>query len=418
MRPHIRRLVLVAFILPGALSLVACDGPKGPQGELGPQGVEGAAGQNGEDGVAGSNGADGEDGAPGSDGTDGQDGTSIGDIEGVIMDAETRLAVVGATVTTVPETSAATTDAAGAFAIVDVPIGVYVVTVAATGYGSQSFPGTSVTAGQTATVDIELIVPQETTGAVSGTVTMRSSGDDAVAGAAVALVDGFALAGSDSNQPLEDLAALSPYTATTAADGSYTIENVVPGLYYVHVTPSVDDFDELLPGGDASRTSFAVDSGAVVTTDVELSQRPSSAATYRGSTTCLQCHNGAVAQTDMSGWMETLHSLIHREPGVATTNQDLSGYPNHDAALAFFRDGNARDNTGAGDQYGLRITQAEFPKFPANMNFLLGFDGRYFVVIENSATNVRSMRYYAEFTFGGHGIYKERWVTRVSTDDT
>jgi hypothetical protein len=28
------------------------------------------------------------------------------------------------------------------------------------------------------------------------------------------------------------------------------------------------------------------------------------------------------------------------------------------------------------------------------------------------------MKYYADFTFGGHGVYKERWVTRVSTDHT
>lgn len=413
---------LVCLAIPGVLALGGCEGDKGPRGEQGPPGEDGTAG---DEGPAGADGTDGDDGTPGEDGAEGPagqdgaegaDGINVGTLAGTVVDAETGLAVVGATVSTDPASDSATTDASGAFEIADVVIGVYTVVVSATGYGTQSFPGASVTAGQTFTLDIEIVVPAATTGDVTGRVGIRSEDDDPLVDGTVALVDAFALAASDSAQPLEDLAAVSPYTAQTGANGSYTIEGVTPGRYYIHVVPAVADVDDVLPGGGASRESFEVEAGATVTLDVVVSQRPSPGATFIGSTTCLTCHTGLVAQTDMSGWRETLHSLIHRQPGVATANQDLSGYPNHDLALTFFVDGNSRDNTGAGDGLGLRITQAGFSAFPANMNLILGYDGRYFMIFENSATSVRSMRYYAEFTFGGHGVYKERWVTRVNTD--
>lgn len=405
--------------LPSALALGACEGPEGARGADGLPGEQGAAGDDGADGTDGEDGVAGQDGAEGAagpGGADGEDGVSTGTLSGTIVDAETGLGVVGAAVTTEPASGSVTTDDTGAFSLDDVPVGVYGLIIAATGYGVQVFPGVSVVAGQTATIEIEIEMPAATSGEVAGRVGIRSEDDDPLVGGTVALVDAFVLAASDSDQPLEDLAAVSPYVAETAADGSYLISGVAPGRYYVHVMPAEVDGEEVLPGGDASRESFEVDAGAAVTRNVTVSQRPSSAATYLGSTTCLTCHSGLVAQTDMTGWRETLHSLIHRQPGVATANQDLTGYPNHDRALQYFVDGNPRDNTGSGDGLGLRITQAGFSAFPANMNLILGYDGRYFVIFENAATSVRSTKYYAEFTFGGHGIYKERWVTRVNTD--
>ncbi|MBI4957086.1 MAG: carboxypeptidase regulatory-like domain-containing protein [Myxococcales bacterium] len=389
-----------ALLSVAALAVPACEGPEGPSGLNGAQGLPGDPGQPGQDGV------------DGQIGPTGQDGISIGAVAGTVTDAASGNPVAGATIATIPPSVGASTANDGTFSLAAVPIGVYTLAVTATGFGTQDFGPVSVTAGQTATIDPVLETPVATSGDVAGTVIMRSPNDDPVAGATVALVDAVALAGAVSDQPLEDLAALSPYTTTTAADGSYTIAGVLPGRYFVNVTPAVADVDALLPGGDASRSSVDVTAGDSATVDVTISQRPSSAATFIGSTTCLMCHAAAY-----SSWKETPHALIHRTPGVATANQDLSGYPTHDLANTFFVDGNPRDNTGAGDQLGLRITQAGFSAFPANMNFLLGFDGRYFVIIENPTGNVQSMKYYVEFTFGGHGLYKERWVTRASTND-
>jgi hypothetical protein len=379
------------------LSLLACTGDTGPAGPAGPDGPQGADGVSGPIGPA---------------------GVSVGVLNGLVRNADTQAPIAGASVVVHPIERNAASGADGRFTFPDLPIGVYTLEILATGF--EPGAGTaSVLAGQSVDLTIDLAVPEVTTGIVTGVVRRHAPATEAnreLAGARVVLIDAAALAASAERAPMEALAATSPYAATTDAAGAYTISGVVPGRYFVHAAPKVEDATTVLPGGDASRTSFDVVADTSVAKDLVLSQQPSPAATYLGTSTCLLCHSGATV--DQSNWKHTLHANVYRLPDQVSANQNLSRLPNHDSAHAFFKDGNPRDNTGAGDGLGLVIASAVFTKFPTNYNLILGFDTRYFVQFQNTASGVISGKYYADFTFGGHGVYKERWVTRVSTNGT
>ncbi|NUM52031.1 MAG: carboxypeptidase regulatory-like domain-containing protein [Candidatus Hydrogenedentes bacterium] len=349
-----------------------------------------------------------------------------GTIKGVVIDSDTGDPINGASVVTAPETSQESTGSKGKFRFEELPIGVYQVMVTATGYLPQEVSGVSVTAGQTVEVEVQMDLPPVTTASVSGMVMKHDSPSDApLAGATVALVDAMALASSGGKTPLETLAAASPYTAVTDVNGEYTIDGVAPSSYFVHAAPAVADQETILPGGDRSRESFDVELDAKLSVNIVLSQQPSAAATYVGSGTCLFCHDGTAA-TDVSGYKKTLHALVYRVPDQTSSIQDLSDLPNANAAHAYFKDGNSRDNTGAGDEYGLRINSTDFPLFTATnaadrYNIWLGYEsagGKYFMQMSNTADTIMSAKYYVEFTWGGMGIYKERWVTRAKADST
>ncbi len=344
-----------------------------------------------------------------------------GGISGLVVDDETGEPVAAASVATVPETFSDTTSVSGAFSIDYVDAGTYTVVVTATGYAPQQVTDVSVVAGSDSNVEVRLTESSGSPGTVSGVVRKHDRPADTVlSGATVALVDAAALAATASRTPLETLAAASPYQAETGADGAYAIDGVLPGSYYIHATPGAADEPTVLPGGDVSRESFVVEAAADSTKDIVLSQQPSPESTYLGSAVCLTCHDGGMA-SDKTGFKETLHALVYRAPDQVSSIQDLSGYPNANAAHAYFKDGNSRDNTGDGDEFGLRIGKAEFSAFtlPAVENLYdlwLGYEtesNRYFVSFSDPEGIVLSQRYYVEFTFGGHGVYKERWITRV-----
>jgi hypothetical protein len=336
----------------------------------------------------------------------------------MVKDSVSNAPIGGASITTQPNVPGATSAADGSFSITNVPVGVYTVVIKSTGYSKQKVTGVSVTAGQTVNVQVGLLVPAATTGSVTGSVLKHAApSDTALPGATVALVDAEALATSSSKTPLETLAAMSPYTAITDATGAFVMNDVAPGAYFIHAVPAILDQTTVLPGGDTSRVSFEVDAGGIVTMDIVLSQQPSPSATYVGSAACLVCHNGTIAP-DVTGYKKTLHALVYRAPDQTSPIQDLSDFPNANAAHAYFKDGNSRDNTGSSDEYGLRITAASFPGFALGVNYdiWLGYEtgsSKYFMQFSDAAGVMMSEKYYVEFTFGGHGVYKERWITRV-----
>jgi thermitase len=111
-------------------------------------------------------------------------------------------------------TRAVLTDAAGQYAINDVPPGIYQVVANKEGYQSSSLSVT-VVAGSTAVANLpltEIIVP----GSITGTVTSAKDGS-AIVGATV----------TDGTR-----------TTTTDATGKYTISNVPPGTYQVAASKS------------------------------------------------------------------------------------------------------------------------------------------------------------------------------------
>jgi len=162
---------------------------------------------------------------------------TTGSTTGTVTDAVTGAAIVGATVT--DGTRSATSDANGGYTIANVPGGTYTVTATASGYDSAS-QSVQVTAGQTSTADFAL---SPLPGAIAGTVTDAATGAT-IAGATV--TDGTRSATSDAN-------------------GGYSIANVPAGTYTVTATAS---------GYNSASQSVQVTAGQTSTANFVLSPPP------------------------------------------------------------------------------------------------------------------------------------------------
>ena len=161
-----------------------------------------------------------------------------GTIAGIVTESDGVTAISGATVVVEDTTLSATTDANGAYSIANVLGGTYDVTASAGGFVSETKTGISVIADTTSTVNFALAaIP---TGTIAGKVT-ESDGVTAISGAAVA-VEGTTL------------------SATTDANGAYSIANVLGGTY--DVTASA--------GGFVSETKVGISVTADTTTTVNF----------------------------------------------------------------------------------------------------------------------------------------------------
>jgi len=162
---------------------------------------------------------------------------TTGSMTGTVRDAATGATIAGATVT--DGTRSATSDANGGYTIANVPAGTCTVTATAIGYNGAS-QSVQVTAGQISTANFAL---SPATGAIAGTVRDAATGA-ATAGAAV--TDGTRSATSDAN-------------------GGYTIANVPAGTYIVTATAS---------GYNSASQSVQVTAGQTSTANLVLSAPP------------------------------------------------------------------------------------------------------------------------------------------------
>ena len=232
--------------------------------------------------VAACDGKDGAPGAPGPAGSDGLDAVDIGAISVTVTSAGNP--VEGATVSTIPATTTADTDATGVAAIADVPIGVYEV-LADIGGIVSSQTGVGVAAGATTDVALSL-------SGVPGTVT-----------GAVLAPDGTPVVGATVSAP-------GSADAVTDAAGAFAIDAVV--REFLSVAPPAGS--TLLKGG----TRVSVTAGDMV--DITLSGGPASDANFVGSDTCLLCHSGGLADA----WMSSGH---YRVVERSLVEMDLNGWP-------------------------------------------------------------------------------------------
>ena len=214
-------------------------------------------------GCTGDDGRDGPAGPAGTAGTDGVDAIGTGTIQGSVED-EAGGAIAGATLTTTLAIPPVTTDALGDFVLADVPIGAIWLTASASGYAPLEMMVT-VAAGTTTQVDIVLTSEAASTGSISGVV--RDVAGDPVADAVVTVE------GQISG-------------ATTAADGSFLVEDIAPGFAFLTVDPASTQH---LPGGTRHSAYVAAGDTADVG-DIALSGRPSDSATWVGGDTCIACH--------------------------------------------------------------------------------------------------------------------------------
>lgn len=152
---------------------------------------------------------------------------SNGAISGTVTDASTGTPIAGASAYVYDSSgsypiASATTNASGTYTITGLSAGSYTVKFFATGYASSTYAGTvSVSLGTTTSGINAALSPD---GAISGTVT-DAGGQTGLASVSVTAYN----------------ASGSYVTSTTSSgDGSYTLNDLVPGTYEVKFTPASD----------------------------------------------------------------------------------------------------------------------------------------------------------------------------------
>jgi hypothetical protein len=309
---------------------------------------------------SGSTGSQGPAGSPGAKGDPGPVGTPAvdhGGIAGTVKDPS-GVTVAGASVSTVPPTVSALTDASGNFSLTSIPIGAYGLVAAKSGYVNGTLAAVGVGAGASVQVSLVLVPTPPTVGSVSGKIFAPSgfAAPAALAGAQVC-VEGTTVC------------------ATSGSDGTYTLSGITPGFVF---------FSAVANGYLLGETRQAVDlaaGGAVTGVDITLSGQPPASATYVGSSVCLGCHGSSGV---VMAWQASAHATVVDR---TTGHLDVAGWP---AAAANCSAPNVADSKlTANDpnpainaprevflvRYGVACTPAFAMAFDSNMNGKVDLDG-------------------------------------------
>ncbi len=245
-----------------------------------------------------------------------------------------------------------------------------------------------------------------------GTVTDPRTDDvsPAVAGATVVLVSAIDVEEADSIQPVEDVAMAvingtntNGFSATTDADGNYTMSGVADGDYFLVAIPGASDTDHL-PG--AKREAVGVVDGNFVNAgdgDLEISQVQSSSAHYIGASNCLTCHESK------DHIKNTLHFVGFRKVDASGASL-ANGLQAMDSTTVYPLADNAARGLAMFTNPPTAITLAG-----TNQTVYLGKDtkGLYFQVARTS-----NEKYRVTFTYGGEtGKWKMRYMTMVGDAD-
>ncbi len=261
-----------------------------------------------------------------------------------------------------------------------------------------------------------------TTGAALG-----PQGGMALAGATVVLVKASDVEDFNSLQPVEDLANMAKAkgypTYLTGKTGVFSFtksdfntSNPDTESYYTFVLPPgyssdpAKDTSLYWPGSCASRQTVSYSGTAVdvgVAADncddpqnmVQVTYKNSSPsynngakATYVGSNVCLGCHTG---KTDP---MHTLHFVGLRVPGSWNSTQTQGGYA----------DNGINEFTSSGND--ISFTYKSTTKYAVLSK---DANGAYWVQMASSTFATLSPKYNVAFTYGGEGLYKQRYMMLV-----
>lgn len=366
-------------------------GCPGPQGDAGADGASGAAGPtgpggSGPTGPVGSTGPSGPAGQTGATGATGPAAADQGTLSGVVTDGTSPLS--GVTITLAPGGMSVGTDATGAYALANVPVGSFTLSATLANYLLGTV-NVSVAAGATTTADIVLALDPARAGSISGMI--QNPNDVGLAGAVVTL-EGTA------------------NTATTDASGNFTLNNVPPGPAYLTVAPPSAAF---LRG--ENRHAIFVGPGAAVTgVLIHLSGRPSDAATYMGEASCNACHAAMVATE--------ANSAHHRSitDDISHVNYVGSMWPVAGTALGV--------DTGVSAMNPVDGTYAEDA---AHRVYMCNFNGRLGMKWGSNDCTVQDASFIeVKGTYGGegnggpgevygagvknHGKFKQRYLARLS----
>ena len=222
------------------------------------------------------------------------------------------------------------------------------------------------------------------------------------------------------DEPIEDLLDANSDSYEQAAvdtEGVYRFETLPEGRHFVVWVPATDDAGHL-PGGDGSRVSFTTDSLLGMQMNIRVSTRPSSAATYVGSSTCMVCHG-------LHSTTRTAHNVGLQVPGVRSSLQDVGPWPDFDDGLAAF-DATPMttlyyyDCDAVGADPAKCSVDDELPAgvvaFTINLRRdstkPLGVVGAYYIEMENGT----SERYDVVLTYGG-ALERQQYLTRRENAD-
>ncbi|MDH3200493.1 MAG: hypothetical protein OEM15_06335 [Myxococcales bacterium] len=221
------------------------------------------------------------------------------------------------------------------------------------------------------------------------------------------------------DEPIEDLLDTngdSYEQAEVDADGVYRFETLPEGSHFVVWAPAADDTQHL-PGGDGSRVSFTRESLIGMQMNLHVSPRPSPAATYVGSSTCMVCHG-------LHSTTRTAHSVGLQVPGVRSILQDIEPWPGFDDALSAFDTNSTTLYYYDCDDATLNPAKCsvddELPSgvvaFTINLRRDLGKPlgevGAYYIEMVNGTTE----RYDVVLTYGG-ALERQQYLTRRTNAD-
>jgi predicted CXXCH cytochrome family protein len=246
----------------------------------------------------------------------------------------------------------------------------------------------------------------------------------------------YSVEGLAVDEPLEDLVkgnftptggGVATYkSAVTDAGGKAELTGLPTGAtdkFFIYVNPADAGH---LPGGSLCREPVTGASLDGKNTPVTVSTKPSAAATFIGTSTCLLCH------ADKADYKKTMHRNGLMAPGAPSALQDTSefddddGYYNLGAGLAKFTAGDADDGGTTIWFYDYDSTR-KFDKFKtlesepaggtvyATVRIYKDAAGAYmaqFTNVVNPADNNNAMTHEVVLTYGG-GVYKQRPITKV-----
>jgi hypothetical protein len=224
------------------------------------------------------------------------------------------------------------------------------------------------------------------------------------------------------DEPIEDLLTANGDAyerAEVDADGFYRFETLPEGRQFVVWVPEPGD-DAHFPGGDNCRVSFPRESLLGMQMDIRVSSRPSAAATYIGSRTCMLCHRDYDTK-------RTAHSVGLQVPGQRSSMQDVGPWPDFDEGLAAFEAGTTLYyyDCNAAAEAASKCAVSDSPpggevsfevRLRRNAALPQGAIGAYYVEIANRQSAEPSRRYDVVLTYGG-AVHRQEYLTRRSNDN-
>ena len=221
------------------------------------------------------------------------------------------------------------------------------------------------------------------------------------------------------DEPLDDLIDTKGDTyakATVDNEGVYRFTTLeADGRFFVTWVP--DETDTMhLPGGDQCRHSVETADLVGTQINIKVSGAASETATYVGSSTCMVCH-GEHRST------RTAHRVGLQATGVRGNLQDISQWPDFDAALDEFENGTILyyyDCDGTSSNFSKCKVTTTDPgmgvsfevQLESDANKPLGAQGKYSLTVVNRA-GLGTASYDADMTYGG-AVNKQRYVTRFA----